>query len=31
LQYRMKALHFDLGAIPRDVPGRRLRVGKEGG
>lgn len=25
LQYRMKALHFDLTAIPRDVPGRRLR------
>jgi DNA-binding NtrC family response regulator len=25
LQYRMKALHFDLGAIPRDAPGRRLR------
>jgi len=25
LQYRMRALHFDLGAIPRDVPGRRNR------
>ncbi len=25
LQYRMRALHFDLSAIPRDVPGRRNR------
>ena len=25
LTYRMVALHFDLGAIPRDVPGRRPR------
>jgi DNA-binding NtrC family response regulator len=25
LTYRMAALHFDLGAIPRDLPGRRRR------
>lgn len=25
LQYRMRALHFDLSAIPRDAPGRRNR------
>ena len=25
LTYRMAALHFDLGAIPRDAPGRRPR------
>lgn len=25
LTYRMAALHFDLGAIPRDAPGRRRR------
>lgn len=26
LVYRMAILHFDLGAIPRDLPGRRPRV-----
>ena len=26
LAYRMRSLHFDLAAIPRDVPGRRRSV-----
>jgi DNA-binding NtrC family response regulator len=29
LTYRMAALHFDLGAIPRDAPGRRPRAGAQ--
>ena len=29
LAYRLAALHFDLMAIPRDVPGRRKANGEE--
>ena len=31
LTYRMAALHFDLGAIPRDAPGRRSNAATGGG
>ena len=30
LHYRLAALHFELGAIPRDRPGRRLKVAEAG-